>query len=424
MNIKYNNMDIKIERKKYLVPKKYWPWLGGGTVVLALLIWLATGNYASTLKVERRGLNIGNVEKKEFNDYVSVDGQVAPIQVVQVSPEEGGIVLERMVEEGAKVKKGDVLVRLSNTNLDLEILQAESELAEKQNMLRNTHITMEQDKLANQKEEVQLMQDMTTKRRAYEHQDKLYKERLVSREDYLKAKEDYDLAAKSLALVKEKLKKDAQLRRSQVDQMDDNLSAMQKNVILVRQRKERLDVRAQTDGEVGLLDVELGQSVMAGQKIGVVNDLSDYKVSAQVDEHYIDRVHQGLTATFTQGGKQYGLRVRKIYPEVKEGRFKIDFVFTGERPKNIRTGQTYYVDLQLGESKQAVLIPKGTFYSVTGGNWIFVLDSDGSKAYRRNIRIGRQNPQYYEVLEGLEPGERVIVSGYEAFKDNEVLVID
>ncbi len=424
MNIKYNNMDIKIERKKYLVPKKYWPWLGGGTVVLALLIWLATGNYASTLKVERRGLNIGSVEKKEFNDYVSVDGQVAPIQVVQVSPEEGGIVLERMVEEGAKVKKGDVLVRLSNTNLDLEILQAESELAEKQNMLRNTHITMEQDKLANQKEEVQLMQDMTTKRRAYEHQDKLYKERLVSREDYLKAKEDYDLAAKSLALVKEKLKKDAQLRRSQVDQMDDNLSAMQKNVILVRQRKERLDVRAQTDGEVGLLDVELGQSVMAGQKIGVVNDLSDYKVSAQVDEHYIDRVHQGLTATFTQGGKQYGLRVRKIYPEVKEGRFKIDFVFTGERPKNIRTGQTYYVDLQLGESKQAVLIPKGTFYSVTGGNWIFVLDSDGSKAYRRNIRIGRQNPQYYEVLEGLEPGERVIVSGYEAFKDNEVLVID
>lgn len=417
-------MDIKIEKKKYLVPKKYWPWLGGGTVVLALLIWLATGNYASTLKVEKRGLNIGSVEKKEFNDYVSVDGQVAPIQVVQVSPEEGGIVIERMVEEGAKVKKGDVLVRLSNTNLDLEILQAESELAEKQNMLRNTHITMEQDKLANQKEEVQLMQDMTTKRRAYEHQDKLYKERLVSREDYLKAKEDYDLAAKSLALVKEKLKKDAQLRRSQVDQMDDNLSAMQKNVILVRQRKERLDVRAQTDGEVGLLDVELGQSVMAGQKIGVVNDLSDYKVSAQVDEHYIDRVHQGLTATFTQGGKQYGLRVRKIYPEVKEGRFKIDFVFTGERPKNIRTGQTYYVDLQLGESKQAVLIPKGTFYSVTGGNWIFVLDSDGSKAYRRNIRIGRQNPQYYEVLEGLEPGERVIVSGYEAFKDNEVLVID
>ena len=416
-------MDIKIEKKKYWVPKKYWPWLGGGTVIVAVLVWLATGNFASTLKVERRGLSIGNVEKKEFNDYVSVDGQVVPIQVVQVSPQEGGIVLERVVEEGAKVKKGDVLVRLSNTNLDLEILQAESELAEKQNMLRNTHITMEQDKLANQKEEVQLEQDVTTKRRAYEHQEKLYKERLVSREDYLKAKEEYELASKSLALVKQKLKKDAQLRQSQVDQMGDNLAAMQKNVILVRERKERLEVKAQTDGEVGLLDVELGQSVGAGQKIGVVNDLSDYKVRAQVDEHYIDRVHQGLTATFTQGGKSYTLCVRKVYPEVKEGRFKIDFTFNGERPKNIRTGQTYYIDLQLGESKQAVLIPKGTFYSVTGGNWIFVLDGTGDKAYRRNIRIGRQNPQYYEVLEGLEPGEKVIVSGYEAFKDNEVLVI-
>ncbi len=416
-------MDIKIEKKKYWVPKKYWPWIGGGTVIVAVLVWLATGNFASTLKVERRGLSIGNVEKKEFNDYVSVDGQVVPIQVVQVSPQEGGIVLERVVEEGAKVKKGDVLVRLSNTNLDLEILQAESELAEKQNMLRNTHITMEQDKLANQKEEVQLEQDVTTKRRAYEHQEKLYKERLVSREDYLKAKEEYELAYKSLALVKQKLKKDAQLRQSQVDQMGDNLAAMQKNVILVRERKERLEVKAQTDGEVGLMDVELGQSVGAGQKIGVVNDLSDYKVRAQVDEHYIDRVHQGLTATFSQAGKSYTLCVRKVYPEVKEGRFKIDFIFTGERPKNIRTGQTYYIDLQLGESKQAVLIPKGTFYSVTGGNWIFVLDRDGNKAYRRNIRIGRQNPQYYEVLEGLEPGEKVIVSGYEAFKDNEVLVI-
>ena len=281
-------MDIKIEKKKYLVPKKYWPWLGGGTVIVAVLVWLATGNFASTLKVERRGLSIGKVERKEFNDYVSVDGQVVPIQVVQVSPEEGGIVRERVVEEGTTVKKGDVLVRLSNTNLDLEILQAESELAEKQNMLRNTHITMEQDRLANKSEEAQLTQDVITKRREWEIQEKLYKDRLVSREEYLKAKEDYELSSKKLSLVKQKLKKDAQLRQSQVDQMGDNLAAMQKNVLLVRQRKERLEVKAQTDGEVGLLDVELGQSISAGQKIGVINDLSDYKVRAQVDEHYID----------------------------------------------------------------------------------------------------------------------------------------
>ena len=206
--------------------------------------------------------------------------------------------------------------------------------------------------------------------------------------------------------------------------MGDNLDNMRKNVLLVRQRKDNLNIRSLISGEVGQLDVEQGQNIAPGQKIGVINDLSDYKVEAMIDEHYIDRVHAGLSATFQQNGKNYSLSVRKVYPEVKDGRFKIDFVFVGHRPDNIRTGQTYYVDLQLGESKSAIIIPKGTFYSVTGGNWIFVVDKSGNRAYRRKIRIGRQNPQYYEVLEGLDPGERVIVSGYEAYKDNEILKIE
>lgn len=416
-------MDIEIKQKKYWLPKKYWAWTGGGLLLAAALAWLALGNMSSTLKVERRGLSIGDVKKARFDDYVSVDGNVVPIQVVQVSPEEGGVVLEKVIEEGAHVRKGDVIVRLSNSNLDLEILNAESELAEKQNMLRNTQITMEQDRLNNQSEAASLEMEMQAKKRTYSHQTALQKEQLNSREDYLKAKEEYELSVRKNALIRRQLQKNAQLRRSQMDQMNDNLSSMLRNVQLVRQRKERLNVRSQIDGEVGQLDIELGQSILPGQKIGVINDLSDYKVEAKVDEHYIDRVHQGLTATFEQNGKRYSLTVRKVYPEVKDGRFKIDFVFSGRRPANIRTGQTYYVDLQLGESKQAVLIPKGTFYSVTGGNWIFVLDKDGKKAYRRKIRIGRQNPQYYEVLEGLEPGERVIVSGYESYKDNEILIL-
>lgn len=416
-------MDIEIKQKKYWLPKKYWAWTGGGLLLAAVLAWLALGNMSSTLKVERRGLSIGDVKKARFDDYVSVDGNVVPIQVVQVSPEEGGVVLEKVIEEGAHVRKGDVIVRLSNSNLDLEILNAESELAEKQNMLRNTQITMEQDRLNNQSEAASLEMEMQAKKRSYNHQTALQKEQLNSREDYLKAKEEYELSVRKNALIRRQLQKNAQLRRSQMDQMNDNLSSMLRNVQLVRQRKERLNVRSQIDGEVGQLDIELGQSISPGQKIGVINDLSDYKVEAKVDEHYIDRVHQGLTATFEQNGKRYSLTVRKVYPEVKDGRFKIDFVFSGRRPANIRTGQTYYVDLQLGESKQAVLIPKGTFYSVTGGNWIFVLDKDGKKAYRRKIRIGRQNPQYYEVLEGLEPGERVIVSGYESYKDNEILIL-
>lgn len=416
-------MDIEIKQKKYLVPRKYWTWIGGGTVLAAILLWLALGNFSSTLKVERRGLSIGEVKRTQFDDYVSVDGSVVPIQVVQISPEEGGVIRQKIVEEGAHIRKGDIIVKLSNSNLDLEILNAESELAEKQNMLRNTQITMEQDQLNNQTEAAQLSMDMQAKKRAYLHQTALQKEQLNSREEYLKSKEDYELSSQKHALIQQRLKKDAQLRRSQMEQMSENLSSMLRNVQLVRKRKERLDVRSQINGEVGQLDIELGQSIVPGQKIGVINDLSDYKVEAKIDEHYIDRVHSGLTATFEQNGKRYELTVRKVYPEVKDGRFKIDFVFRGKRPNNIRTGQTYYVDLQLGESKQAVLIPKGTFYSVTGGNWIFVLDKNGQKAYRRNIRIGRQNPAYYEVIEGLEPGERVIVSGYEGYKDNEILIL-
>lgn len=417
-------MDIRIEKKKYRIPRKYWKWIGGGFVLVVVLVWLAIGNFTATLKVERTGVKIGEVKNMQFDDYVSVDGSVVPIQVVQISPEEGGVVMERVVEEGSKVKKGDVIVRLSNSNLDLEILSAESELAEKQNMLRNTQITMEQDQLSNRNEALQLEQDVVTKKRAYNHQKALQEEQLNSREEYLKAKEDYDLAVKKEKLIQQRLRKDQQLRRSQMDQMEDNLASMQRNVQLVRERKNRLEIRSAIDGEVGLLDVEQGQSVVSGQKIGVINDLSDYKVQAQVDEHYIDRVRTGLLATFTIGDKQYQLMLRKVFPEVREGKFRVEFTFKGARPANIRTGQTYYIDLQLGEAKTAILIPKGTFYSVTGGNWIFVLDTSGKKAYRRNIRIGRQNPLYYEVLEGLAPGEKVIVSGYESYKDNEVLVLE
>lgn len=392
--------------------------------MVAVLAWLALSNYSSTLKVERRGLSISEVKQAKFDDYVNVDGRVVPIQVVQISPEEGGVVLEKVVDEGAHVHKGDIIVKLSNSNLDLEILNAESELAEKQNMLRNTQISMEQDRLNNRNEALQLEMDVETKLRAYRHQGALQKEQLNSREEYLKAKEAYELAVKKNGLIQQRLKKDGLLRRSQMEQMSDNLESMQRNVSLVRARKAKLDVRSSIDGEVGLLDVELGQSISPGQKIGVINDLSDYKVEAQVDEHYIDRVRAGLTASFEQSGRTYRLTVRKVYPEVRDGRFRIDFVFSGPRPQNIRTGQTYYLDLQLGEAKKAILIPKGTFYSVTGGTWIFVLDKNGHKAYRRNIRIGRQNPQYFEVLEGLEPGEQVIVSGYESYKDNEILVLE
>lgn len=404
--------------------KKYWPWVAGSAALVGAIVWLACSDMATALKIDSRGLNIGEAKRAQFDDFVRVDGRVLPISVVQISPEEGGIVRERVVEEGATVRKGDVIVRLSNSNLDLQILNAEAELAEKQNILRNTQLSMEQDRLTNRNEKLQIDLDVVQKERAYRQQERLYQERLNSREEYLQAKENYELALRRQQLITQRLEKDSIYRLSQVDQMEDNLANMQRNVVLIRERKEHLNILSPIDGELGLLDVELGQNIAAGQMIGQINDLSNYKVEAKIDEHYIDRVHQDLSATFERGGQVYNMRVRKVYPEVREGKFRTDFVFDGERPENIRSGQTYYLNLQLGQSTEAVLIPKGTFFQTTGGRWIFVVDADGHKAYKRTIRLGRQNPQYYEVLEGLDPGERVILNGYESYGDKDVLILN
>lgn len=414
-------MDRQIEKKSFL--RRYAWYIAAAAALAALLVWIVLDTTASTMTIDATDITISDVTRGKFDDYVRLNGQVLPIQVVQISPEEGGIVREKVVEEGTRVRKGDVILRLSNSNLDLQILNAEAELAEKQNLLRNTQVAMQQDRLNNRTEQATLDTDCDRKRRAYEQNARLYKERLISKEVYLQSREDYKLARRKQSLISQRLKQDSLYRHVQMAQMEDNLDNMRKNVLLVRDRKNKLEVRSAIDGELGLLDVELGQNIAAGQNIGQINDLSDFKVQAQIDEHYIDRVRPGLSASFSRDGKTYRLRVRKVYPEVRNGTFRTDFVFVGERPAQMRSGQTYYVELALGKSQQATLIPRGTFFQTTGGNWIFVLDKSGRKAYRRNISIARQNPQYYEVTDGLEPGERVITSGYEAFKDNEVLVI-
>lgn len=415
-------MDRMIEKKRGL-RRKHLPYVALTLAPTALTLWLLLGNHASTQRVEISQLSIADVKEGQFNDYVRLNGRVAPIQVVQIAPEEGGIVRERVLEEGSRVRRGDVILRLTNSSLDLQILNAEAELAEKQNLLRNTQVTMQQQRLANETESATLEMDVRRKERAHQQNERLYAERLISREAWTQSKEESELARRKQSLVHQRLEQDALYRRAQMEQMEDNLANMRRNVLLVRERKNRLEVRSPIDGELGLLDAELGQNIAPGQKIGQINDLSAYKIEAQVDEHYIDRVRQGLEATVERDSVRYRLQVRKVYPEVRNGRFRIDLVFCGPRPPALRSGQTYYLNLQLGRPERAVIIPRGTFFQTTGGQWIFVLDRSGSKAYRRPIRIGRQNPQHYEVLEGLEAGERVITSGYEAFKDNEVLVL-
>jgi HlyD family secretion protein len=249
------------------------------------------------------------------------------------------------------------------------------------------------------------------------------KDNLISREDFIRSKEDLDMAKQSRDLFIERQKQDSVFRSVQVVNLETNLDNMRKNLTLVRERAENLNVKAPVDGQLGLLVPEIGQSIQRGANMGQINVLTSYKVSAQIDEHYIDRVRTQLTATLDRQGKEYNLVVRRVYPDVRNGTFEIDMTFVDSMPDNIRTGQTYYTSLQLGQPKISVLVPVGGFFQETGGQWIYVLDPETKTAYKRKISIGRKNPKYYEVLEGLTPGEKVIVSGYETFGNNEKLIL-
>lgn len=417
-------MDKIIEKKtgwRVAFTKKALPWWLGA-LLLVFVIYLIARPNNKTLRVDKDTVTISSAVKGEFNDYIRISGRVQPMTTIQLSPQEGGIVEKILIEEGSPVRAGDAILILNNDNLDLQILNSEAELAEKENILRNTQIQMEQQKLDVRQNVLEYGMQVDRLRRAYEQQKALYEDKLIAKEEYLKAEEDYRLAKQKYDLMAERSKQDSLYRGTQIDRMEESLENMQLNMSMIRRRKSNLIVKAPIDGELGLLDVVLGQSIAAGTKIGQINSVGLYKVEAQIDEHYIDRVVAGLEATFERQGETYSTIIRKVYPEVRDGKFKADFKFGGEQPDNIRAGQTYYLNLQLGQPEEAVIIPRGTFYQKTGGKWIYVVNKEGTKAVKREIRIGRQNPQYYEVLEGLEPGERVITSGYDTYGDSDVLV--
>ena len=417
-------MDKIIEKKtgwRAAFTKKALPWWLGA-LLLVFVIYLIARPNNKTLRVDKDTVTISSAVKGEFNDYIRISGRVQPMTTIQLSPQEGGIVEKILIEEGSPVKAGDAILILNNDNLDLQILNSEAELAEKENILRNTQIQMEQQKLDVRQNVLEYGMQVDRLRRAYEQQKALYEDKLIAKEEYLKAEEDYRLAKQKYDLMAERSKQDSLYRGTQIDRMEESLVNMQLNMSMIRRRKSNLIVKAPIDGELGLLDVVLGQSIAAGTKIGQINSVGTYKVEVQIDEHYIDRVIAGLEATFERQGETYSTVIRKVYPEVRDGKFKADFKFDGEQPDNIRSGQTYYLNLQLGQPEEAVIIPRGTFYQKTGGKWIYVVNKEGTKAVKREIRIGRQNPQYYEVLEGLEPGEKVITSGYDTYGDSDVLV--
>ena len=418
-------MDKIIEKKtgwKAAFTKKALPWwVGGGMVLLVAFLILKPSR--STLRINGESISISEVKAGEFNDYIRLSGTVQPLITVQISPIEGGRVEAILIEEGSMVKQGDEILRLSNDNLELQMLNSEAELAEKENILRNTQIQMEQDRLNVKQSKAEYLLNVKRLKRNFEQQKTLYNEKLIAKEEYLKAKEDYDLAMDKLQIIKDKEVQDSLFRSTQVERMQESLENMQLNMHMIRKRKDNLTIKAPIDGQLGILDAVLGENIGAGTKIGQISDMSSYKIEAQIDEHYIDRVIPGLKATFERQESTFGASLRKVYPEVREGKFKADFKFEGEIPENIRNGQTYYLNLQLGSPESAVLVPRGSFFQKTGGKWIYVVSKDGKEAVKREIRIGRQNPQFYEVLEGLEPGEKVITSGYDNYGDNDILIL-
>ncbi|MFT0714056.1 efflux RND transporter periplasmic adaptor subunit [Flagellimonas lutimaris] len=415
-------MDIQLEKKKGLKLKHY-GYIALGILLLFFGYKLIFASSMSTFRTEKERLSLSTVTDGKFDDYITINGNVAPIATIYMDAYEGGRVSEKLIEEGSMVNKGDIILKLENMALYEQILASESNLALKQNDLRSTKLTFDSRQVEGRKSLATAQYDVQRLKRAYEQNQELYEEELISKETYLKSKEDYELAQKQYEIVKLQTEQDDELRETSLKGLDTDLARMQKTLSMVYERLDHLNVRAPADGQLGFLDAEIGQNISQGQRIGQINVLTDFKIEADIDEHYIDRVKRDLSATLERNGNEFKLRLRKVYPEVRNGRFRVDLVFVDEKPETIRAGQSYNIRLQLGESNNALLLPKGGFFQSTGGQWVFVVNPDGNEAIKRNVRLGKQNSRYYEVLEGLQPGEQVITSNYDSFGDAERIVL-
>jgi HlyD family secretion protein len=412
----------KIVKDKHFIKPKYRGIIIAAVVIVSTVMFLLFSDHTKSMTIEKDKVTVTTVFNGRFNDYIQLSGQAAPIKTIFLDAVEGGRVEEILIEEGSMVKKGETILKLSNNDLHLNILNSEAQLAEKSNFLREVRLSMERDKLTSEREILNGQYELATKKRNYEQNKMLYKNKLIAAEDMQRAEESYNLALRLLAMLNKSKQQDSVYRKIQIDELTENLANMRRNMSLVNQQLDYMNVKSPVDGQLGLLDAEIGQTINRNQRIGQINVLSSLKVEVEIDEHFVDRVKIGLPAELEQSGTASKLTVKKVYPEVRNGKFKVDMVFVGSLPANIRIGQTYYFKLELGQSSQALQIARGGFYQSTGGQSIFVLDKTEKFATKRNITIGKQNQEYYEVLSGLAPGEKVITSGYEQFGENKKIL--
>ncbi|KAF5084760.1 macA subunit of efflux pump conferring antibiotic resistance [anaerobic digester metagenome] len=417
-------MDRVIEKKKWTLKKVLW--IGGGSALVLLIgYYLIFGDKSSRLNVEVDKITIEEVKEDLFRDYITVIGTVAPIQTIYLDATESGSRVEEIVkEEGSKVKQGDVIVRFSNTSLILDISNNEANVSRTTNELRSTRLQMEKQTLETRSQLLDLMFNLKEKERTFRNNEKLFQQNHISREEYERSKEAFELTSEKISLFRESWKQDSMFRLTQLRTLEDDAERLQKNLVVVRKRLEALEFRAPVSGELAALNLEVGQVIGMGTRMGTIHVLDSYMLKVDIDEHYISRIVRGLYGQCEFAGSKFKGEIKKVYPEVRNGRFTVDMVFTDDVPGSIRIGQTSRINLELGESQKAVLIPRGGFYQSTGGQWIFVVDPSGSFATKRNIRINRQNPRHYEVVEGLVPGEKVIVSSYDNFGNVDKLVLE
>jgi HlyD family secretion protein len=406
-------MDRKIEKKG--INKKY-IWLGIGSILLiSAFVKIIFGDKSSKLNVDIQKITVSEVIFDKYQDYISVNGTVEPIKTIYLDAIEGGRVEEILIEEGNMVKKGDVIILLSNNN--------EAMVSRAINDLKTTRLNLDNQKISSKTRILELMYELKRLERIYNYNKKLLENKHISDEEYKYSREQYDLAKQQLGLLKQKYIQDSIYIKTRIASDEQSIQRMQRNLVLARQRLENLKIRAPVDGELAQLNPEIGEVVSYGTRIGTINILESYKMRVEIDEHYIARIMRNLTGEFEFANGIHKLVITKVYPEVRNGTFAVDMEFTSSIPKQIRIGQTARIRLELGESQDALLIRKGGFYQSTGGQWVFVIDEDNNIAERRDIRIGRQNPRYYEVLEGLAEGEKVIISSYDTFGDNDKLIL-
>lgn len=416
-------MDKIIQKKKWTLKKILWI-SASSLFVLFIVYYIAFGPKGSRLNVEVDKITVEEVTQDLFRDYITVIGTVAPIRTIYLDATEAGSRVEEIVkDEGSILTKGDVIVRFSNTNLILDISNNEANVSRTVNELRSTRLNMERQTLDTRSQLIQLTYDLKDKERVYRNNKILFEQNHISKDEFERSKEAWELTTERLKLFRQSWIQDSISRITQIITLEEDAERLQKNLKIVRKRLETLEFRAPVSGELASLNLEIGQVIGMGTRMGTINVLDSYMLKVDIDEHYISRIVRNLTGDCEFSSKMYSGTIKTIYPEVRNGRFTVDMVFTDSVPKNIRIGQTSRINLELGESQKAVLLSRGGFYQSTGGQWVYVVDPSGDFATKRNIRINRQNPRYYEVVEGLNPGEKVIVSSYDNYNNADKLLL-